>query len=263
MNETNTTTPSLLTAIVIDDEKNSREALLKKIAMHCPELQVLQECRDGEEGIAAIRQRKPQIVFLDIEMPAMNGFTMLQQLPEKNFHLIFTTAYNQYAIEAIRFSAFDYLVKPVDAVELANAVGRIKETLKERHTDGKLAVLMEHLFKEKNRHSKIAIATMEGLDFIPMDEIVYLEAVGNYTNVHIRASKPILASKTLKEFEDILPGAQFCRIHNASIVNVAFIQKFIKTDGGQIVLQTGIVLDVARRRKDELMQLMATFTARV
>lgn len=252
-----------LTAIVIDDEKNSREAFIKKLQTHCPNVQLLCECSNGKEGIDAINTLKPQIVFLDIEMPQMNGFAMLQQLTKKEFHLVFTTAYNQYAIEAIRFSAFDYLVKPVDVNELINTINRIKQKEAAEHTGEKLDVLIAHLVDEKSKPSKIAIATMEGIDFVSMEDIVYLEAVGNYTTVHIKNGKPILASKTLKEFEDILPANRFCRVHNGSMVNVAFIQKFIKGDGGQIVLSNGILLDVARRRKEELLKLMAGFSARV
>lgn len=252
-----------LTAIVIDDEKNSREALIKKLQMHCPKVQVLSECSNGKEGAEAIRKLQPQIVFLDIEMPQMNGFAMLQQLEINNFHLVFTTAYNQYAIEAIRFSAFDYLVKPVDVDELANTINRIKKKTAVAQTGQRLEVLVEHLLNEKNKPSKIAIATMEGIDFVPIDDIIYLEAVGNYTTVHIKTGKPILASKTLKEFEDILPGNRFCRVHNGSMVNLAYIQKFIKGDGGQVLLSNGVLIDVARRRKDELLKLMAGFTARI
>ncbi len=254
---------SHLTAIVIDDEKNSREAFIKKLQMHCPDVQLLGECTNGKEGIEAIKMLNPQIVFLDIEMPQLNGFAMLQQLNKKDFHLVFTTAYNQYAIEAIRFSAFDYLVKPVDVSELENTINRIKEKLAAEHTGAKLDILIAHLVNEKNQPSKIAIATMEGIDFIAMEDIIYLEAVGNYTTVHIKNNKPILASKTLKEFEDLLPANRFCRVHNASIVNVVFIQKFIKGDGGQIVLSNGLLLDVARRRKEELLKLMAGFSARI
>lgn len=252
-----------LTAIVIDDEKNSREAFIKKLQVHCPDVQLLTECSNGTEGIEAINSLKPQVVFLDIEMPQMNGFTMLQQLAVKDFHLVFTTAYNQYAIEAIRFSAFDYLVKPVDINELTNTINRIKEKVATDHTGEKLEVLIDHLINEKNKPSKIAIATMEGIDFVLMEDIIYLEAVGNYTTVHLINAKPILASKTLKDFEDILPANRFCRVHNGSIVNVAFIQKFIKGDGGQVVLSNGLLLDVARRRKDELLKLMAGFSTRV
>lgn len=252
-----------LTAIVIDDEKNSREALIKKLQMHCPEVQLLSECSSGKEGAEVIRKLQPQIVFLDIEMPQMNGFAMLQQLEADNFHLVFTTAYNQYAIEAIRFSAFDYLVKPVDVEELTNTINRIQEKNAAAQTGQRLDVLVQHLLNEKNKPSKIAIATMEGIDFVPIDDIIYLEAVGNYTTVNIKTGKPVLASKTLKEFEDILPGNRFSRVHNGSMVNLAFIQKFIKGDGGQVLLSNGVLIDVARRRKDELLKLMAAFTARI
>ncbi|MBL7747025.1 MAG: response regulator transcription factor [Chitinophagaceae bacterium] len=250
-------------AILIDDEKNSRESLRKKIETHCPQLSILAECSNGQEGLQAIQQYQPDIVFLDIEMPHMNGFTMLQHLPERNFELIFTTAFNQYAINAIRYSAMDYLVKPVDVTELVNAVQRISEKKKTAINEKQLEILAGYLSQQKQGPDKIAVSVATGLEIIDIASIIYLEATGNYTNLYIEDSKPLLSSKTLKEFEDILPPALFCRIHNASLVNVSFIKKYNRGEGGQVVLANGTILDVARRRKDELLQLIQKLATRI
>jgi len=252
-------------AIIIDDEKNSREALRKKIATYCKEIEVVAEGADGEEGLLLIEKYQPEVVFLDIEMPRMNGFNMLQRLPHQNFHLVFTTAYNQYAIDAIRYSAFDYLVKPVDTKELQQGVARILE--KEKHQKPahpqQVELLLQQLLKEKNAPKKIAISTVQGMELIALDDVVYLEAVSNYTNIHCRNAKPMLTSKTLKEYEDLLPQAQFFRVHNGAIININFIKKFIKGEGGQLQMSNGVLIDVARRRKEELLQLLQTMTIKL
>lgn len=252
----------ILNAILIDDEKNSRESLRKKLQAHCADVNIVAECVNGLEGIAAIERYQPDVVFLDIEMPHMNGFTMLQQLPEKKFGLIFTTAYNQYAINAIRHSAIDYLVKPVEVNELITAVKRITQQQKQHIQQSQLA-LLDQLLNRQQTPVKIAVATHTGLEIIEISNIIHLEATGNYTNIHLAEGKPLLASKTLKEFEDILPPAQFFRIHNASLVNVTAIKKYNKGEGGQVVLLNGVVLDVARRRKEELLQLLLTVSRKV
>jgi len=252
----------MIKAILIDDEKNSRESLRKKLQVHCPNVQVIAECANGLEGIAAIEAHQPDVVFLDIEMPHMNGFTMLQQLPQKNFALIFTTAYNQYAINAIRHSALDYLVKPVEVTELVNAVAKVTEQQRQPIQSAQLSIL-EQLIAKETAPARIAVATQSGLEIIYISNIIYLEATGNYTYIYLSDEKPLLASKTLKEFEDILPTDQFFRIHNASLVNVSAIKKYNKGEGGQVVLTNGTLLDVARRRKEELMQLLLRVSRKI
>jgi two-component system, LytTR family, response regulator len=252
----------MMKAILIDDEKNSRESLRKKLGVHCPQVMVVAECANGLEGMTAIEQHKPDVVFLDIEMPHMNGFTMLQQLPGKNFALIFTTAYNQYAINAIRHSAIDYLVKPVEVTELVNAVARV--TLEKKgHIQKSQLEILDQLLTRQQAPAKIAVATSTGLEIMEIEKILYLEATSNYTYIHIDGEKPLLASKTLKEFEDILPPELFFRIHNASLVNLAAIKKYNKGEGGQVTLVNGTLLDVARRRKDELLQLLLVLSKKV
>jgi two-component system, LytTR family, response regulator len=253
----------MLKAILIDDEKNSRESLKKKILASCRDVSIVAECINGIEGLAAIREHNPDLVFLDIEMPHMNGFTMLQQLPQRRFDIIFTTAFNQYAINAIRFSALDYLVKPVDTAELVLAVNRSLEKKQGGFNEQQLELLQTYLSQPKQLPAKIAVSVLSGLEIIDLADIIYMEATGNYTNIHFTTGKPLLSSKTLKEFEEMLPSSQFCRIHNASLVNISFIKKYNKGEGGQVVLSNGTILDVARRRKDELLQLLQQQAPRI
>jgi two-component system, LytTR family, response regulator len=254
----------MLTAILIDDEKNSRDALQKKIQSHCPEIKITAVCNNGIEGITAIKEHRPHVIFLDIEMPHMNGFTMLEQLAERSFEIIFTTAYNQYAINAIRYGAFDYLVKPVDVNELKAVVKRVAEKKLYNNTNERLNILLDQLQQPlATKPKKIAVATYEGLEVVAVDSIIYMEAEGNYTHLYFTEQKPLLASKTLKEFEDLLDGAGFFRIHNASLVNLVFIKKYIKGDGGQVQLTNNIVLDVARRRKEELLEALIKIAPRI
>ena len=217
----------MLKAILIDDEKNNREALRKKIESNCAGINIVAEAGNGVEGIAAIEKFKPEVIFLDIEMPHMNGLTMLEQLPEKNFEIIFTTAYNQYAINAIRLGAFDYLVKPVDVTELVVVTNRLMEKRQSITQKEQFNILLHRLADgNKMQPQKIAIATMDGMEIVLVENIVYMEAAGNYTQIYFSTGKPMVASKTLKDFEDLLQGSGFFRIHNASLINPVFVKKY-------------------------------------
>lgn len=253
----------MIKTILIDDERNSRESLRKKIQQYCPEVQIQGEYANGLEGLEAIRKETPDLVFLDIEMPLMNGFSMLSELPVRDFDVIFTTAFNQYAIDAIRFSALDYLVKPVDVSELVAAVKRVKEKSNRSNALSQLELLQQFIEQKNTVPEKIAVATSNGFEILEIRNMLFLEAEGNYTRIHLVNTKPLLASKTLKEFEEMLPSSVFCRIHNASLVNISFIVKYNKGEGGQVVLTNGTILDVARRRKDELLQLIASFAKKI
>ena len=247
-------------AIIIDDEAKGRLAIREKLREYCPQVQVIAEAANGREGIAAIEQHHPDIIFLDIEMPGMNGFEMLNNLPYKNFHIIFTTAYNQYAIKAIKYAAFDYLLKPVDIEELKEAVDKISR-LKSNHTNSdsyrnQVNVLQHNISNPRKLPNKLAVHTMEGLLFYDIADIEYLEANSNYTNFHFADKSKIIASKTLKEFEELLPEEIFFRPHNSYLINLNRIKRYIKGDGGQIELQTGVFIDVSRRKKEEFLKII-------
>jgi len=243
-----------LKAIIIDDEARSRQSLSQKIILHCTDVEIIAECENGEQGIQLIEEKKPGIVFLDIEMPRMNGFTMLQQLSNRSFELIFTTAYDHYAIRAIKFSALDYLVKPVEVEELKEAIEMVKQKRKQNTTNERLETLLYNLMHEKNQSNRIAIPSIEGLQFIEVNDIIYLEAESNYTVVYIKPSQKITVSKTLKDFEELLPQPVFIRIHHSWIINKNHVQKYLRGEGGHVIMSNGKTLDVARRKKDEFMK---------
>ena len=245
----------MLTAIIIDDEINGRIALKQKLKDYCPSVSVMAEAENGRIGMEMIQKNNPQLVFLDIEMPEMDGFEMLIQIPEKKFHLVFTTAYDHYAIRAIKYAAFDYLLKPIDIDELKLTIERLENQPDPNITNKKLETLEQNLLTKPFLH-KIAIPTQEGLLFFDINHIVHLEAQSNYTMIYFDDQSKLMASRTLKEFEEILPAATFFRPHNSHIINLQFIKRYIRGDGGQIELKDGTNILVSRRKKDEFLRLI-------
>jgi len=243
------------TAVIIDDEGKGRIALKQKLLDYCPQIKLIAEADSGKQGIQLIEQLHPDIVFLDIEMPGMDGFEMLKKISDKKFHIIFTTAYDQYAIKAIRFAAFDYLLKPVDIEELKQAVEKITQCQPQSYISKKLEVLEQHLFANTTLN-KIAIPTLDGILFFNITDIIYLEAHSNYTEIHFANNQKIIASRTLKEFEEMLPADKFFRPHHSHIINLQYIKRYIRGDGGQIELQNGTVVSVSRSKKEEFLKVI-------
>ena len=242
----------MLNVIIIDDEAISRLALRQKLTDYCPEVKVVAEAFNGPEGIFLIEHHKPQVIFLDIEMPRMSGFDMLQEIKQKNFHIIFTTAYDQYAIKAIKYAAFDYLLKPIDIEELKTAVAKIDAT-ENLQTIKQFELLQQNINHPKKLLHKLAIPTLEGLFFYDINDIVHLEANSNYTTIYFNNKTKIIASKTLKEFEELLPEDIFFRTHHSHLINLNYIKRYIRGDGGQIELLNGDFVEVARRKKQEFL----------
>lgn len=244
-----------LTAAIIDDELNGRIALKQKLHDYCPEVEVLAEAESGKEGIEVIYKYQPQLVFLDIEMPGMDGFEMLTNIPVKKFHLIFTTAYDHYAIKAIKYAAFDYLLKPIDIDELKSTIEKLTLVPVPDQTNKKLEILEQNLLT-KPFLNKIAIPTLDGLLFFDINHIVHLEAQSNYTMIYFDDHTKLMASRTLKEFEDILPQEIFFRPHNSHIINLNFIKRYLRGDGGQIEMKNGTHIMVSRRKKEEFLKVI-------
>jgi two-component system, LytTR family, response regulator len=244
----------MLKAILVDDEESNISSLREKINRHCPQVEIISTCNSAEKAIDAINSLKPCIVFLDIEMPVMNGFLMLQQLEFKSFDLVFTTAYDHYAIKAIRFSALDYLVKPIEIEELKIAVARAEEKRAGITSKNQLELLLENLLIKKNNFEKIAVPTTDGLQFIKVNDIIYLEANANYTHICLKDTKKYIVCHTLKDFEDMLPSDTFVRVHNSYIINKNFAEKYIRGEGGQVVLSDGSVIDISKRKKADFLK---------
>jgi two-component system, LytTR family, response regulator len=243
----------MITAIIIDDEPKARLSLRQKLIDYCPDVKLIGEAGGGEEGLDLIERLQPNIVFLDIEMPHMNGFDMLLRVPQQNFHLIFSTAYDHYAIKAIRFAAFDYLLKPVNIDELREVIRRVKNDQQLSNTPMRIKALVHNLKDDLN---KIAIPTIDGLLFFNINEIMYIEAQSNYTVFNFESQPKLTVSKTLKDFEGLLSPDLFFRPHNSYIINLKFIKRYIKGDGGKIEMQNGKFVEVSRRKKEEFLGRM-------
>jgi two-component system LytT family response regulator len=241
----------MLRAVLIDDDESNLSSLSEKLK-HCPQVHIIARCDNAQEGMQVIENQKPDVIFLDIEMPVMNGFVMLQQLDYKDFALIFVTAYDHYAIKAIRYSALDYLVKPVEIEELKVAVEKAEASRNNRSSHLQLDLLLDQLHKKQPR--RITIPTTDGLQFINVEDIVYLEASNNYTTIFLSGNQKYLVCRTLKDFEELLPAETFLRIHHSNIVNKYHVEKYIRGDGGQVVMRNGNVLDVSKRKKSEFLQ---------
>lgn len=242
----------MLKAVLIDDDESNLSSLSEKISNHCKQVRIMECCDSPEEGIRVIDELKPDLLFLDIEMPRMNGFVMLQQLTFKDFELIFVTAYDHYAVKAIRSCALDYLVKPVEIEELKKAVARAEEKRKQPPSSSQLDILIAHL--QKKQAKLLPIPTGDGLQFIAIEEIIYLEASDNYSNIYLSTNQKFLVSRTLKDFEELLPADVFVRIHNSTIVNKFYVNKYVRGEGGQVVMRNGSVLDVSKRKKADFLQ---------
>ena len=245
----------VLKAILVDDEFSSLQNLQQKLAKFCPDIEVVAAAQKPEDAILFIRQHKPDVIFLDIEMPRMNGFRMLDELGQYDFEIVFTTAYNHYAIDAIRISAFDYLTKPIAIKDLQRTVERLSQRTK-THTREKMEAFRTSLASPKSQEEKVAIPTSDGLEFIPIKEIVHIESSSNYSKIFLIDGKKILVTKLLGDFEEMLQSYNFFRVHNSHLINIAHIKKYTRGEGGQVIMQNDHVIDISRRKKEEFLKLI-------
>ena len=247
----------MINAIIVDDEQHSCKTLSALLEKHCPEIRVLATCSNGTEGLNAIRDFSPHLVFLDVEMPRMNGFEMLEQLPSVNFHLIFVTSYDAYALKAIRFSAIDYLLKPVDREELIKAVQKVVQRI-EVPLPEQLRIILDRMQEPNSRSNKIALPTMEGLQMIPVQNIISCEANDNYTTLLLKDRKKVVVTGTLKAIEELLEDFPFLRVHRSYLVNLDEVEKYVKADGGYLVMSDGAQIYISRNKKDELLKRLVS-----
>ena len=245
----------MIKALIIDDEMAAANVMQLMIERHIPEITDIRIAVKTQEAHSLITQFKPDIVFQDIVMPEINGFEFLSEVKKINFEIIFTTAYNEYAIRAIRFSALDYLLKPINADELRMAVNRFleKRTL-QMQTDELLKNLLNNLEAKKESEFKLAIPTVGGALFFSMSEIIRLEGEGNYTRFHLTNNQKHLSAKTMKEYEEILLLHNFIRIHKSHLVNRIFIDSYLNE--GLVILKNKTSLPVSRQRKQEVASLL-------
>lgn len=241
--------------MLIDDEERATDALRLMIEKTIPEINQVTVCNDARLAAEYIHLVQPGLIFLDIQMPHLNGFQLLETMPNKNFKIVFTTAYNEYAIKAIRFSAFDYLLKPVDIEELKETVQRFigsTDDYKQQHQ--LLTNIMHNLQAHSPTDFRLALPTREGVHFFEPAVIIRCEGVGNYTKVFTTREKPILVSRTLAEYEALLQPHHFIRIHKSHLINKSYIS-FVNHEGF-VVLHDGVQVEVSRRRKEALMEAL-------
>lgn len=244
----------MLRTLLLDDEPNSIALLRHLMANHCPELEIVGAYTDAYEGLAAIRRDRPELVFLDIEMPKLNGFELLNQCQPLQFKVIFTTAYNQYAVRAFKYSALDYLLKPIAEEELVAAVRKAAASpvLPDlRQYD----VLQQFNPLRQAQPQKMVIPTLEGLIFIDITDVIHADSDGSYTRVWLAGGESILVSKSLKEVEEMLHFDFFYRAHHSHLINLQHIKKYLRADG-DVLMSNGRTVPVARSKRQEFLELV-------
>ncbi len=242
----------MIKALIIDDEPSAVNTLTLMLRYYAPEIDELKSSTDPHEGLQLIKTWQPSLVFLDIQMPYINGLDLLKQLPQINFSVIFTTAHDHYAIEAIRFSALDYLLKPIDADELRQAMDRFMAKANLSANQALYNNFLHNISTPEKKDFKLALATTEGLFFHYPNEIIRLEGENNYTCFFFSSGKTVLISRTLKEYEEILSGHGFIRVHKSHLVNKHYITNY--THDGWLVMTDHSKVEISRRRKKEVME---------
>ena len=238
-------------SIILDDEAGNIVTLTKLLNEYCPEVNIVATANNSKDGYEIIESMQPDLLFLDIEMPYGNGFDLLDKFSTITFEVIFITAFNNYALKAFKYAALDYILKPVNIAELKEAVKKASGRLNDKNINTRINVLLNNLKSGENASKKIGLPTLEGFHFVDIDRIMYLEADGSYTNIFIEGKKKELVSKNLKEFEDILPTTDFCRVHHSHIINISFVKKYFKGRGGYVEMEDGTKIEISARKKED------------
>ena len=239
----------MIKTILIDDEIHCLRTLEYDLKKHCPEISILTSCASAQEGLESIREQKPDLVFLDIEMPRMNAFELLEKLDQIDFDIIFTTAYDQYALNAFKVNAVDYLLKPINSDELIKAVDKIRE--RRKVSDEQIDFIMGQIKKNIDKDVKrIPIPSAEGLDFVDIMDIIYCKAESNYTFIFFTGNKKKIIAKTLKSFEELLPKSSFFRPHQSYLVNLHHVKTYVRADGGYLIMSNKDKVAISRSKKD-------------
>ena len=245
----------MIKGVIIDDEKPSIEAISQILGEFCPDVQVLGSTSSPSEGIKLINEVKPDVVFLDIEMPVLNGFDVLESIPDKNFEVIFITAYDHYAIKAFKVNAIDYILKPVNVKEIIQAVNKVKEKIStDENSSDKYNDLINQL--QNSKSPRIQLSVQNGVELVQESDIIRILADGRYSRVFLNTKKSIFVTKTLKELEKELHTPPFLRVHKSHVVNINYVKKYNLVSSFQLELVDGTIVDVSRRKKDEFIEFM-------
>ena len=253
----------MTTAILIDDDANLRAGMRQMLSRYAPDISIIGEADSVQSGVETISRLKPQVLFLDIQLTDGTGFDVLEQLAELNgkitSQVVFITAHEQYAIKAFRFSALDFLLKPVDPEELQKVIGKINQVLSQSDNYAHIDLLLENIRRKVDNFKRIALSTSDGIHLFEISDIIRCESEDNYTKFYIKNNKPILISKTLKEYEELLTEHGFERIHQSHLINLAYLKSYIKKDGGYVVMADNSNLPISQRKKERLQDLLKSF----
>lgn len=252
----------MITALLIDDDDNLRQGMKSLLARYAPDIKIVGEADSVKTGVEAMGNLEPQVIFLDIQMTDGTGFDVLEQMAlrhgKSTSHIIFITAHEQYAIKAFRFSALDFLLKPVDPEELQKVIEKIKNILVKNDDYGHIDLLLENIRKKVDTFKRIALSNSDGIHLFDVSDIIRCESEDNYTKFFIKNNKPVLISKTLKEYEELLTEHGFERIHQSHLINLAYLKSYIKKDGGYVVMADNSNLPISQRKKERLQEILKT-----
>ncbi|MEM7486559.1 MAG: LytTR family DNA-binding domain-containing protein [Bacteroidota bacterium] len=246
----------ILKVVIVEDEKRSRDTLKTLLEEFCKDVQVIATASSVSEAVKVLSVFSPDVVFLDIELQSGVGFDILEQIKDPDFEIIFTTAFEKYAIRAIKFSSLDYLLKPIDLDELKEAVEKARRRMDTNVYRQQIETLMQSIGNDSHKQEKICLATTSGMEFIAIEDVVLCKADGSYTSFVLKNKNTLLVSKHLKEYEILLAEQQFMRVHNSFLINLKEVKKYIKSDGGYIIMSNDMHVSISPRKKDELIESM-------
>jgi two-component system LytT family response regulator len=241
-------------SIIVDDEKHGRENLAGILRQYCPDVDLLGEADSVDAAVLLIQKHNPDLVFLDIEMPKANGFQLLERFKDFRFEVIFVTAYDNYAIKAIRFSAADYILKPINLNDLQVAVNKVAKRIQQKQENQRMKQLVYNISQPQN--PRIGLPTGDRIEFIEVQKIIRCQGEGNYSHIYFEGNKHLLVAKTLVEFEDLLQEYSFFRVHKTHLVNLKQVIAYEKTDGGILQLSNGDKVPISRRRKEDVQKML-------
>jgi len=249
-----------LHTILVDDEPRGINSLQKLLQLNCPDVNVVACCTSVDDAIEKINELHPELVFLDIAMPVKNGFDLLREIKEPSFEIIFVTAHNQFIIEAFHFSAIDYLLKPVEDDLLVDAVKRAKKRILEKSGSKNIETFLYNVQqKQAHQNMKLCLPSLKGFQVVELNDILYAESTGNYTNFYFTNQHSMCTSKPLHEYEELLSDVGFVRIHKSCIVNLLHVKEYVRGEGGAVILSNGTPVEVSRRKKDVFLAKMKEF----
>lgn len=247
----------MIRSVIVEDEMHSRETLKNLLSEFCTDVEVAGAADSVLNAVNLIREAKPDLVFLDIELQTGTGFDVLSRLSDVHFDVIFTTAFEHYAIRAIKFSSIDYLLKPIDVDELQQAVEKVRAKKNETDYKAQLELLLQNIHKKPGENKRICLATLEGIEFVSVRDIIYCEANGAYTNFHLNNGRKIMVSRNLKEYEMLLEENEFMRVHNSFLINLNEVKMFVKSEGGYILMNNQAQISISQKKRDVFMERMA------